>query len=86
MPFEPSDNIVFDERTWKRRALLSALGTLGGTAVMWPLVRQDLNAAQIATAVAEPVPLSLVEAVQRGAVDFDDIPMVPPWGGTTWTR
>ncbi|HEY5597045.1 MAG TPA: molybdopterin-dependent oxidoreductase [Candidatus Bipolaricaulota bacterium] len=65
---------------WTRRRWLAGAGTVLGTVVLWPWVRNDLNRAPSAVArTVEPIAPEVVAAFREGTLDFDALPMLPPW-------
>ena len=67
---------------WTRRRMLARLGTVAGTAALWPWVRANLRPSSgegaASTAVSDGV-AERAQAVQPGTVDFDAIPDLSPW-------
>lgn len=66
--------------SWTRRRWLAGAGTMLGTIVLWPWVRSDLSRTASAVArIVEPIAPEVVDAFRQGALDFDALPMLPPW-------
>lgn len=73
-------NLVEPVSRWTRREAFLALGTVLGSALLWPWVRSDLNQVQKETVLAlKPVSENLVATLRQGSVDFDQIPLISPW-------
>jgi len=67
-------------KAWTRRRWLSALGTVAGSAILWPLIRNDLNPVKrILENPQVPVSTELVDALRQGRIDYESIPNVSTW-------
>lgn len=81
---EPGVTVKYESaattKPWTRRRWLSALGTVAGSAVLWPIIRNDLNPVQrILSEPVKPIATELVDAVRQGRINYEAIPNVSSW-------